>query len=116
MPENKFSPPYYGGVYSPEITELPEAGFDIEMMKKSGFNVVKIGDNGWNIVEKSKGVFDFSFYNIPDVEKFNDLGSSALNSNSLASCQKYLPQSVFVIKYFPFLYLIAYPVDPNLVV
>ena len=62
MPENKFSPPYYGGVYSPEITELPEAGFDIEMMKKSGFNVVKIGDNGWNIVEKSKGVFDFSFY------------------------------------------------------
>ena len=45
MPENKFSPPYYGGVYSPEITELPEAGFDIEMMKKSGFNVVKIGDN-----------------------------------------------------------------------
>lgn len=79
MPEKTSSPPYYGAVYSPEITELSEADFDIEMMKRAGFNLVRLGDNGWNIVEKRKGVFDFSFYS-EILSKLKKNGMSAVFS------------------------------------
>lgn len=62
MADISLSPPYYGGEYSPELTGLSEIDFDIAMMEKSGFNVVRIGNGCWNIIERSKGLFDFSFY------------------------------------------------------
>lgn len=60
----EIKPPYYGGEYSPEISEINEIDFDITMMEKAGFNAVRIGENSWNIIEKNKGNFDFSFYHI----------------------------------------------------
>ena len=53
---------YIGAAYYPELWDKEEVIKDVQRMKDLGINCVRIGEFAWSTMEKTEGVYDFSFF------------------------------------------------------
>lgn len=53
---------YIGAAYYPELWDKGEVIKDVQRMKDLGINTVRIGEFAWSTMEKTEGVYDFSFF------------------------------------------------------
>ena len=53
---------YIGAAYYPELWDKGEVIKDVQRMKDLGINCVRIGEFAWSTMEKTEGVYDFSFF------------------------------------------------------
>lgn len=53
---------YLGVDYYPEHWDVSIMEEDMQRIKEMGSNIIRIGEFAWHMMEKSEGVFDFSFF------------------------------------------------------
>ena len=60
----KYSPPYLGAAYYPEVWPLEQIDDDIALMKSAGMNVMRVAEFAWSRMEPQEGVYDFDWLHL----------------------------------------------------